>query len=539
MNLRIILSTCLILFSLSTAQAAEPHDSHADIHPYLTDDVVAVAYVDLRAVDLEAMLELAEKSGWLYPEDMQNLQEQARQIQSTLDDLAGLGLERIYATFRMSDVQYTAPVFVLPVANGGDPEKLQNALRDLPGMPFAWERTERESILLGALSEYTMQGANSDKQIGQVALAARNTQPKQELLDALDTLGNGDAGLAIVGDSDSRRVIREMMPALPAPFQAIDGKFVADELAWGGISAKLPPSLHAALEIQAYSKQSAELVQDNLTKAIGMGQMLIAQGAKDNPDQGFEKVAEALGKLRPRVDERRVVFSLGNSPEEFASLVDLIAQPVRAARKAAYRSQRMNNFKQIMLAVHNHASARKESIPTDILSDKGKPLLSWRVVALDYTEEQALYRQFHLDEPWDSEHNLKLAKQIPALYRDPDPAIVRELKEPWYTTFLGVAGPGTVFDGSGDMTFKNITDGTSNTVFLVEVTPEQAVPWTKPADWEVDFEKPFDGVERKDRQGFVCGFCDGSARYIATDHPGEKKNWPKQLTIAGGELIEW
>lgn len=530
MNLRIILSTCLILFSLTPAQAAEPGDSHAAIHPYLTDDVVAVAYVDVHAIDLPAMLDLGEKSGWVYPEDVEKLRGQATQVQGLLDQLTGLGLERIYATFRMSDVQYTAPVFVIPVVKEADPEKLRKALRDLPGMPFQWTRTKHEFVLLGGLDE---------KQVAQVQLAAQRTGPRQQVLQAIDNLGNGDAGLAIVGDTDSRRVVREMMPALPAPFQAIDGRFVADELAWGGISAKLPPSLHAALEIQADSKQSAELVQDHLTKAIGMGQMLIAQGAKDNPDQGFEKVAEALGKLRPRIDKNRVVFSLGENPEEFASLVELIAQPVKAARKAAYRKSRMNNMKEIMLAVHNHASARKESIPTDIMSDEGKRLLSWRVAALDYTEEQALYRQFHLDEPWDSEHNLKLAKQIPDMYRDPDPAIVRKLKEPWYTTFLGVAGPGTVFDGSGDMTFKNITDGTSNTVFLVEVTPEQAVPWTKPADWEVDFEKPFDGVERKDRQGFVCGFCDGSARYIATDHPGEKKNWPKQLTIAGGELIEW
>ncbi|MEQ8837542.1 MAG: DUF1559 domain-containing protein, partial [Lacipirellulaceae bacterium] len=411
MNSRFALYVCLLTFIRTAAQAAEPVDTHAAIHPYLTDDVVALAFVDVSAVDLEASLALAEKSGWLYPEDVQGLRQQATQIQTVLDELAGLGLRRIYATLRMSDVQYTAPVCVIPVAEDGNPEKLRKALRDLPGMPFAWERTEREFILLGALSEYTSQGANSDEQLAGVSLSAKQGSAKRELQAALQELGNGDAGLMIVGDGDSRRVVHEMMPALPPPFQVIDGKFVADELAWGGISASLPPKLNAGLQIQTNSKKSAELVQDHLTKAIGMGQMLIARGAKERPNQGFEEVAEALGKLRPRVVENRVVFSLGESPEEFASLVELIAQPVKAARKAAYRTQRMNNFKQVGLALQNYTSAKrlKGFQPPAIYSEDGKPLLSWRVAVLPYIDQQALYNQFHLDEPWDSEHNLKLS----------------------------------------------------------------------------------------------------------------------------------
>ena len=530
MNLRIILSTYLILFSLTAAEATEPVKNHSAIHPYLTDDVVALAYVDVTAIDLPAMLDLGAKSGWFYPEDMENLQEQARQMQSILDNLTGLGLERIYATFRMSDVQYTAPVFVLPIAKDADPEKLRKALRDLPGMPFQWTRSRHEFVLLGGLDE---------KQVAGVQLASRTSGPRQNVLQALNTLGNGDAGLVIVGDADSRRVVREMMPALPQPFQVIDGRFVADELAWGGISAKLPPKLHAALEIQADSKKSAELVQDHLTKAIGMAQAIIAAGAKREPELGFERVAEALGKLQPRVEENRVSFTLGDNPEEFTSLVEHIAQPVMAARKAAYRNSRMNNIRQIMLAALNYESANKAYPAQAIVDEEGKPLLSWRVAILPYLEQQALYDRFRLDEPWDSEHNLKLAEIIPAPYLDPDPAIVRQLKGPGYTTFLGVAGPGTVFDGQRGTPIKEVTDGTSNTVAIVEVTPDHAVPWTQPADWEVDFEKPFDGVEHKQRNGFNCGFCDGSAHFIAPDYPKTSENWPKQLTIAGGEVVEW
>ena len=62
---------------------------------------------------------------------------------------------------------------------------------------------------------------------------------------------------------------------------------------------------------------------------------------------------------------------------------------------------------------------------------------------------------------------------------------------------------------------------------IVEVAPELAVPWTKPADWEVDdvrvHEKtlkvtagdPLKGVKRSDRNVFTAALCDGSVHMIA------------------------
>src|SRR5205807_2756917 len=48
-----------------------------------------------------------------------------------------------------------------------------------------------------------------------------------------------------------------------------------------------------------------------------------------------------------------------------------------------------------------------------IQDNKGKAMLSWRVAILPYVEEAPLYRQFKLDEPWDSKHNKKLLAKMP------------------------------------------------------------------------------------------------------------------------------
>ena len=84
--------------------------------------------------------------------------------------------------------------------------------------------------------------------------------------------------------------------------------------------------------------------------------------------------------------------------------------------------------------------------------------------------------------------------------------------------------------------FKEITDGTSQTVLAVEVISERAVIWTKPDDWKIDWSDPLDGVRRSDGRPFTAIRCDGSAHIISNNvDPGA---WAKLLTPAGGEVSQ-
>jgi hypothetical protein len=153
---------------------------------------------------------------------------------------------------------------------------------------------------------------------------------------------------------------------------------------------------------------------------------------------------------------------------------------------------------------------------------------------LPWIEERKLFDQFHLDEPWDSPHNRALVQQMPAVYADPALAnLAREGK----TTYVVPVGPGTVFDTKEGTTFREISDGMSKTVLIVEVPPERAVIWTKPEDWEVDMAHPRRGIERTDRDYFVGAWCDGSAQAMPTDVKSDVLR--ANLTRAGGELVDW
>jgi len=140
----------------------------------------------------------------------------------------------------------------------------------------------------------------------------------------------------------------------------------------------------------------------------------------------------------------------------------------------AQRQRSKNNLKQIAIAIHSYHDANGH-LPQDITDKDGKPLLSWRVAILPYLEQENLYRLFKLDEPWDSEHNKKLAQTRIITYLSGV-----EPEESNVTFYQFFSGPGTTMDPGRKLKLTDITDGSSNTLGVVEAGP--AVPWAKPAD---------------------------------------------------------
>src|SRR5262249_24941809 len=108
-----------------------------------------------------------------------------------------------------------------------------------------------------------------------------------------------------------------------------------------------------------------------------------------------------------------------------ATLAAAVTDAIEKFKHAAARMTSQNNLKQMGLAVHNYHDAMGRFPFPGISSPKGQPFcglpaahpnLSWRVAILPYIEQQNLYQQFHIDEPWDSEHNKKLIPLMPKIY---------------------------------------------------------------------------------------------------------------------------
>lgn len=186
-----------------------------------------------------------------------------------------------------------------------------------------------------------------------------------------------------------------------------------------------------------------------------------------------------------------------------------------------------NKLKQIMLAFHNYHDANNH-FPMDIVDKNGKPLLSWRAAILPYIEEGQLYKQFKLNEPWDSEHNKELIAKMPKIYES-----AFEPKGSTKTYFKVFAGPGTPFEPGKKITFTDIADGTSNTLGAVEAGPP--VEWTRPSDIQYDPKKPFPKLVWPYKNLVNAAFMDGSVMALGPDI--EEKTWRTLIEQADGNVI--
>lgn len=188
--------------------------------------------------------------------------------------------------------------------------------------------------------------------------------------------------------------------------------------------------------------------------------------------------------------------------------------PLPIEKKDVLRSQ--GNLKQIGLAMIHFADTYNGKMPTDIRDKDGKALLSWRVAILPFVEEDKLYKEFKLDESWDSDHNKKLIAKMPKTY-----APVRVKSKEGETFYQVFDGEKALFGPKKTPRFPaSIADGTSITGLVFEAG--EPVIWSKPADLAFDEKKAlpklgglFDGE---------CNvvLCDGSVIRLKKN-PDEKE----------------
>jgi len=242
--------------------------------------------------------------------------------------------------------------------------------------------------------------------------------------------------------------------------------------------------------------------------------------------QIFEGIAtKRAGQHVSLTVESKLGITSGVVLANFLSPID------RMLRTLARQMDGSNNLRQVLLAMHNYHDTFNRFPAPAITDADGKPLLSWRVAILPFIEEQALYEQFRLNEPWDSEHNLPLSKRLPKAY-----ATAGLRLPPGQTVVHAAVGELIGLHPEKKTGFRDFLDGTSNTILILETTADSAVVWSKPDDVEIDLEDPLAKFIGSPKKSFQVGMGDGSVRRLPDDI--DPTMFKALLTRAGGERVQ-
>src|SRR5262249_51945916 len=133
--------------------------------------------------------------------------------------------------------------------------------------------------------------------------------------------------------------------------------------------------------------------------------------------------------------------------------------------------------------------------------------------------------------PWDSPHNKKLVEKMPKVF---DATGNAKTAGAGRTTFLVPHGDVTAFPGQRGVRIREVPDGTSNTIAVVDADDGHAVPWTKPEDLEYDPKQPARGLSLRYGDGYLAAFLDGSVHFVRKT--AAKETLQALFTRGGGEV---
>src|SRR5262249_15968280 len=208
-------------------------------------------------------------------------------------------------------------------------------------------------------------------------------------------------------------------------------------------------------------QQGMDLVKGRAALAL-LGQPNTPEGKQTR--ELIQKAVDLLGNLKPEQEGKLVQLRVKIEDAE-ATLAPALLEATQKVQGAAQTVQSSNNLKQMTLACHNWHDTYGHWPQPALYGKDGKPLLSWRVALLPYMEQDQLFKQFKLDEPWDSEHNKKLLPLMPKIY-----VIQGAAAAPGHTFYQVFTGPETAFplDATKKLRLQKFLDGTSNTLAIVE-----------------------------------------------------------------------
>ncbi len=455
--------------------------------PFLDQQTFAILRVDVRTFDPQPWLDYLTE---LIPGSEREVSDFGRAMQSFRAQLRNHGVNELYAVFSLGDYPSLHPYYVIP---GLPADSVEDVRKLLAVRPQVWQVWSHDGTTV--IAPLTVIGR----------IRRFQPPPRAELWEAFGAVPGCPLQIVVSLPPYARKVIDELMPEFPQEFGGGASKTLARGFRWAAFGFYAAPQRRIRLVIQVADEEAATVISRQWKQAVA-AYLSRAEVARRVPNP-----AQAAELLTPKVNGSQLLLDLREQDGSLRALVTAVSVPIEAAIERARRAESANNLKQLALAMHNYHAHHKTFPPVGSQDAQGRPLLSWRVHLLPYLGYSELYRQFRLDEPWDSPHNRKLIPKMPEVFRCP---ASRLPTSSGMATYRVVSGDETVFPPGKPISLRDILDGTTTTILLVEVDDAHAVPWTKPEGLPFDPQHPARGLGGQFKGGFHVAFCDGSVRFL-------------------------
>jgi len=227
------------------------------------------------------------------------------------------------------------------------------------------------------------------------------------------------------------------------------------------------------------------------------------------------RLQQSIEDFKPLEDGDELQYEIG-SLIRVPLAVEIGKQVIDGLEKSRLSNARFSSqykLRELHEAIDKYTSEKGGFPLREILSEDGASLLSWRVALLPYLGYETLYKQFHLNEPWDSPHNLRLLSSMPSIYRN-STGVMRE----GHTTFVAPYGAidvkrRTVWDIVPRGRDK-ISEEQQASILLIEVNAEGAVPWSSPEDLNI-MQQDVRSLLRNPPEGNGIVLINGDTDYIS------------------------
>ena len=336
--------------------------------------------------------------------------------------------------------------------------------------------------------------------------------------------------MTVVPPSYLRRAFEELAPELPTSVGGGSSQVLTEGVQWLHLSYD-PGALTGQLLVQSDSAPAAAALAKHVPQML---RGLIGQWGPKT--EASKTILMALaGLLQPQQQASQVVLPLENA-EATQVIFSLLKLAAQAGEARVSTNQSSYKLKQLTRAIYKYFDVHKSYPPhAEARGKDGHSGLSWRVHILPYVDEVELYKEFKLDEAWDSTHNIKLLARMPAIFAPVPIAGESTSVQAFHSLYATPVGEQTIFGGEEPVTIQTVTDGTSNTVMIVELAPEQAFPWTSPEEYRYDPQNPAAKLYSRDGKALVA-YADTSARTVRIDNTPEA--WNRAFTMNDGEIAE-